>query len=190
MPRLSAKLLTAFLICILIAIAGMVGCGSKTISDEQEIQSAVIDALSGYKDFNSETLDEFAVEMDLDKLDQFGLTGQTFLKKYFEGFDYSISDININNNQASVSVTVACKDFTEIENAISQNVSKLVEQAQAGKLTSSTMKQSYGDLILDSIDKTNLKNYSLTLTYSKDDAGIWVPVDNIGIVLAGALLGN
>lgn len=184
------KIATLALICLLALPVFLTGCRVESADDTQIIKTAVEDALSGYKDFNSETLTEFATEMDLDKLDQFGITGQDFLKKYFNGFDFNIEGIDIKDTQATVTANVACRDFASIEDSIASANSDLTTRAQAGKLTASAMKEAYGDVILDAIEQAPLKTFTLSLTYSKIDDSIWILEDNIGIALAGALLGD
>jgi hypothetical protein len=90
-------------LCLALATLGLAGCGN---SPEQLIK----DALSQSLDLNNE-MNSTSIADATKQLTDNGLDGEAIVAAWFEGYGYEIGTVTINENTATASVTVTCKQL-------------------------------------------------------------------------------
>lgn len=149
----------------------LTGCGGPSIEDLiREDLSAQLERLKNdprevVGAMPSDTQSIFA---------QLGLDPDAYLDALFDGFDYSIDEIDVQDNTATAKVSVTVKSMDEIN--------KDFETAYAEKLNSvdptsiededDVFKLS-GQVLLDATAASRPKESTYEFTYSKNESGSW-----------------
>jgi hypothetical protein len=153
-------------------------------TNEDVIKEAVTLSLNGYKNLNDNTLKNFSSEMDLPQIEQFDVQVDDFLKSYFKGFDYTIDQLEITSESASINLTITCKSFSDFESLLKNYAEGI------GDLDSEEMKSEYGKYIIKAADTATLTNFNISMNYYKNNEDIWTNSENLDILLANAILNS
>ncbi len=156
-----------------------IGCLSLAACQSQDPVEAVRDTVetqfNKVKDLDEETLQQYTTESDdnesEDFFKQYGISYEDFLKAYFDGFDYSIDDITMNDddNEAIVTITLTIKSYNEVMTDVMQSA---LSTAFDLTLSEDERNQALGDGLMEAADKVSpseLKPIELTYTLNDDD---------------------
>lgn len=192
-PRAPWRAFAAAVLCAILALGaiGLVGCGAPT--PEDAIRASLSQALDGIKNRDEASLEELAVDMDVDRLSEYGIDEMEFMRAYFDGFDYSIDDIVVDEATATATVTLQCRSFSQYRDALAAGAQELVgDRSKLASLSNDEVNAAYGALIIDRIGGIeNAPTAPFSITYELDDSSsTWEPANAVGHEVASAVLTN
>ena len=126
----------------------LAGCGN---SDEKVIRNAMNEQLEAFKNPNSsQWQNDFKNE--LNELSNMGVDAQQLVAAWVEGFDYTVGDIKINGNNATVSITIKCK---QLNPAVDSAVALLENDPALATMTEAQIIKKYGEALISELKKTS-----------------------------------
>lgn len=159
-----------------IAIAGC----AKT--SEDVLRETVSNEFDAYKNLENATLEKIADTAEKEGLSDLGISGVDFASAVLNGFDYSIDNIEINGEAATVSVTIASKSSSDFEKKLSERVQSFVESDGAQSMSADEKNTEIGSITMQVFEETEIINESANLEFQLQDK-TWVST-NASEVLA------
>lgn len=104
------KRVAAFVVAVVCVLALGAGAGCSAQSEDAAVEAALVAELEVIKGLD-EAFVEAAAQMLAPDLDAYGLDAKEFVGAYLEGFDYEISDIFVEGDSATATVTMTCKSI-------------------------------------------------------------------------------
>ena len=172
------RILTVLSLAMALVVAlFVVGCGGP--DPEEVIREDVTSRLDLLKDTDSDEYKELVDMMDssLAGADQYGIEADEVVASLFDGYDYEITEVEVDEDTATVEVAVTCKSLGDIEDAMYDGIDQLYEEAAANPEKFATMSEDEineyaGQFIMDIFNETEARETDLTLTYTETD-GEW-----------------
>lgn len=172
----------------LVLAAGLVACGGK--SNEEVIREGVTQEFESIKNLDDATLDEilggFTESADLS---EYGIDNAEFCKSWLSGFDYTVDDVVVDGDNATVTVSVTIKS---LEEALTNWQSKMEELAGSEEYASMTTEDLYaaiGTSLMESLDTASMSNETVELPYTLN-GNTWEPGAGFDAALAQAFTGG
>ena len=168
--------IAATLACALAFVLALVGCSSGP-TDADVIRQGIDEELSSIKSGDDELVSAVAEGAGED-LDQLGIDSAQFLSAYLDGFDYSIGDINVDGNTATVHLSVTCRSMNGI---VSDFESKFTEAlTEADDVTDEdALYKLAGEVLMQCVADAPLKTSECDVTCEKDSDGSWSYADGV-----------
>lgn len=186
---------TVVLLAMLVLMLGTTGCGNNR--DEEVIRASATALLNTYKQPTRESLPELVgsdARRTFDQMELYGVDGYAIAERYFQNFDYTIDDISISGDTATVSLTLRNID---VSHAIEDTVSKystdkgkeIMEQLYEQGGDSAVYRAVSADLIdhLDATTEVVENKTALTLTKTN---GSWAIDERCIPNVVGAIYGS
>lgn len=168
----------------------LAGCGGA--SPEELIRKDVTTFFDTLAHQEGEYYDEFAESFSASAgMDEIGIDDEEFLNAYLDGFAYTIDDVTVDGDTATVDVTLNCK---KLENTLAIVETKATElysdPTQLEGKTDDEIDAMIGEMIMAAVGETELSETSFSVTYTKTDEG-W-GIDQTGAVqgIQDAMVGN
>ncbi len=179
------------IVLALVSFVLMISCFTACAkSDVEIIRDSIAEKLDGIKSLDSDFVEEFSADMDIDTLASYGVDGIEFMKAYFNGFDYSIDNIEIDGDDAIAVVTIKCKSFSEYQDTLSDAVTNLYSNDEIWSMTEDELSAYLGALIMDCIDSVKVTSAKpFTIDYTKDN-NVWVSSEDSMNSIIEVLLSN
>lgn len=190
MKRTFFQRIAALVLGFALAVSmGLTGCAGP--SPEDVIESSLTAELDQVKTLDKEFVSTIASYMDVDRFKDYGVDGTAFITTYFDGFDYSIDAITVNDDTARAIVTLTCTSYSDFRSrlnsassAMAQNASEYVDMSRED------LSKVYGELLMDTLDDVTLaQTKPMTLTF-KRDGDTWKMQENLESEIASFLLTN
>lgn len=187
--KIGYRILAAVML-VALSVGLLVGCGEK-VSDEEVIKEGITEELESIKSLDDEVLDELSVESMAAELEPLGIDGKEFMKAYLEGFDYTIGDINVEDDTATVEITLKCKSFNDYNTALQNAANELTGDVEAlASMSEDELNKKLGEVIMQTIGEIEVKETDpITLTYKLDD-NTWTPEEDAETLISNAMLSN
>lgn len=154
--------------------------GACQQNDEKVIREGATQVLEAFKNPTKENLSPYLEDMDdetTEMLDSYGIDIYEFLGHAFKHFDYSIGEIKVNGDKATVDITAKNANLDSAIEVASQKFEEEVTQDEIISLYSDGGEKAvmqkfftYAYQALD--DSTDIKETSATLDFTKTD-GEW-----------------
>lgn len=148
-------------------MGSLVGCGGA--NSEDLIRNAVTEEFESLKNLDDAAMSELmegASMGDTTALEQYGIDQEEYLRSYLEGFDYRIDDVTVDGDTAKVMVVLTCKSASDIQQAITDSASKMVEDASIVDLDESALNSKIGEIFMEAIASVQpTETESIELTY-------------------------
>lgn len=160
-------------------------------SSEEIIREGVASQFEALKDPNSEGYHEMVEEFEKSaNPDQFGITGEEFFGSMFDGFDYDITAVEVDeaNDEAVCYVTMTCKSFADIMPRLEQRAAELATDPSIYTMDTDDLYDLLGDELIQAVDETDPRDVDLELEFERDDEGVWSEADSLEDELTSALL--
>lgn len=177
---------------------GMTACGNSKSADEKLIKDAIDSELAGIKNMDADALSTLASSAanggDLSTL---GVTSEQFIKAWFDGFDYKVNSVTVNDKTATASVSLTIKDFAATMKDFSDSLDALLEDSSfvdsiknlsESKMMDALSKKS-GEILMSSFAKAPMKTVSVELPYTLKGK-TWEPNEELQDIVAKAILGD
>lgn len=183
------RLVAVMLCCMLAVTMGLTGCSGA--SAEDAIESSLTAELDQVKSLDKNFISTIASYMDVDRFRDYGVDGTEFVTAYFDGFDYSIDTIAVDDDTARAIVTLTCTSYSDFHSrlntassAMAQNASEYVDMSRED------LARVYGTLLMDTLDDVKLaQTKPMTLTFKRKD-NTWEMQENLESEIASFLLTN
>lgn len=184
--RLIKGALTA--LCTLILCMPLGACAHQT--DEEAIKSSIEKRLDGYKSSDSTETSNFAARMDIGSLAQYGVSMDSFMQAYLDGFDYTIEEVKVDDDVAQATVVMRCKSFSGYEGALEEAVEQMKSDRSIATMSTDELDEAFGAVILDSLEGVEVRETEpMVITFHKTD-NVWVPTSDASDDIAAALMSN
>ena len=190
--RTLTKKLTTIFISIMLAAMGLVFLGGCAASPAQEIRDDINYQLGGLKNHDQAAINDLLSNImsgQIDTLRDLSVNLDEYVDSYLDGFDYTIGDINVQGNQATVQLTIRYKDPAQVSEAIQKSVTNYLGDGSVFNLFGGNADETQaesstlGNLVMEavqSVQNTDVKN--LTIQFENKD-GRWVPTENLDALL-------
>lgn len=172
---------------LVLSAGALAGCGKSadaTIKDDMTRQLDGVKKMDG--DFANSLVSAFSTE----SFEVYGIDPAAFVQSYFQGFDYSIGEIKVDGDTATVELTLTCKSYSAIKVAIGEATAELNGSDEFASLPHDEQYERIGQIVMEALDSaTPLETKPITVRYTKKDDS-WLPTDNTAQAIAKALRGN
>jgi hypothetical protein len=159
------------------------GCAQN---DEQKIETLLSQDLNGYKEQDSEALDDLVTLLNAESFETYGIDSYIFVQDYLEGFDYSIDSIEVSDDTAKVQVTLTNKSMADYNEKLEAASADLNQEESSQE----EINEQIGQMVLESMSEAEVvEKEPVTLTYTKTEDG-WQADEQNSEILAAALNSN
>lgn len=163
------------------SLSALVACGQD---NEKLIRDGVTEELEGVKALNDETMSALTDSSGVAQMAEYGISAEDFLRSYLSGFDYSLGDVVVDGDKATVEVTLTCKDFAEYQTKLEEAAAAL---AADGSVDMSNVNEKIGEIVMGTLDQVQASQTDpITLEYELVD-NTWTPTDESMQAVATAM---
>lgn len=162
----------------------LTSCGP---SAEDAIRQGITEELDSIKNLDEARMDEFATAAGADQLSVYGMDPQAFVTAYLAGFDYTIDDIVVNDNNAMATVTITCKKLSDFQTQLNAAAAELVNDEEVQALQGDELNSKIGATVMEvveGLEATASDPINLELAL-KDNT--WTPTADANIALSNAM---
>lgn len=187
------KMRTKFLAAIL--AAGMLAAGlalaacSGGPSVEEQIKQDLASQLDSIKDLEGqEGINELIAEVEAQAdLSEYGVSSGDYVTSVFDGFDYAIGTVTVNEEDAVANVTLTCKSFNDATVVAEELTQEFVDTVDVTTLTDEDLNKKIGEILIQSIEQTQPKQTEVQIRYVLKDGAWTLDEDSITNALNEAL---
>ncbi len=176
--------------CLVLAVASVIvlslgvlgACSSSSSNDEEEIDESLAESLDSIKNLDGSVVEDIESYVGADALDAYGIDVEEFARTYFDGFDYSVDSIDVDGDNADVTLTISCKSMSLFEDDLTEELNNLdaefaterEKQGLSGEdYDQEEFDQYVGSHILDVLEDVNVvETNPLSIEMTKTD-GTW-----------------
>lgn len=138
------------------------GCGSDPT---QAIRESLTQQFDAYKNMDDAALSEIAELSEREGLEQLGIDNQEFAVAVLDGFDYSIDDITVDGNNATATVTIVSKSYTDFANKVRDIVDEISDDSSLSSLSQEEIANLLGERVMDAFDNVQINTEVATIEY-------------------------
>ena len=160
----------------LLALTLCAACGCQP-SREDVIRDTVEEKFNAYKSLDDAVLSEIASKAEQDGLSDLGISGQDYASAVLNGFDYSIDDITVNDQAATVSMTIVSKSKTDFYNKLNEAVSAFVQNPDTDGMSEEDKNAQVGTIAMQAFDQTETVSENVELQFQLQ-GNTWVSVNS------------
>lgn len=184
------KMLMALVMSAVVALSAgmMVGCGG---GDEELIRDALTQELESIKNQDAEFISEMSSSINAADFAEMGIAPEDFVSSYLTGFDYSIGDVVVDGDTATVQVTLSCKSYASLMQAVNGLASDSEVMDTISNMSSEAEALVYlGGKVMELLDGTEVVECPpVTVEYNLID-GEWTPTTASEEAITAAMLSN
>lgn len=165
---------------------GLTACGKTS---EEIIREGLAEKFDALKHLDEETFENVLGDYEgSEYFEVLGIDYATFCATWFEGFDYEIGDVVIDNDKATADVTVSIKSLSEASKAYENEIEKMVESGKYGDLTEDELYKKFGAAFLDCVKDAKITSTTVKIPYVLNN-GKWEPGEGFSEALNEAFVG-
>ncbi len=167
------KLRTWIAICALAMATclGLTACSSGP-SAEEVIAEGITTTLDQVKTLDDDTLDEIvaAGKDDLADLNAVGIDARELFKTAFDGFDYKIESVTVDDDLAKADLTITAKSFIDAQAKAEEITLKWLDEADTSiiNMNEDQINAKVGELAMRAISETEPKTSTVRATFTKN----------------------
>lgn len=183
MKKFTRVALCALAVCAMATGLLLAGCAQSEPA-EDVIRSGITGTLDQVKNLDDATIEAAVQENEdsLSYLSDYGVDAKDYIKGIFNGFDYSIGDINVDESAgtATAEVTITAKTVSGATNKAYELAQAWVEDVNSStaNMTEEEVNAKIGELVMQAIDETEAGDKTVTLHFTKSD-NTWSPDSDI-----------
>ena len=169
------------------SLGAMTGCADNS---EEVIRESLTEEIGQLKDPDAATLGELSSSLPTSSLLQLGLSPNDLIKGILDGFDGTVDSVTVNGNEAEAVVTLSSKNFSEVQSALENLQSDMVDNAEelAG-MSQDEIKQWAGQMIMTTIEEAPVETHEpVTIKYVRN-GNTWEPAEGADSEMYSALFG-
>lgn len=183
------KLAASFLAAALLALGAvaLVGCGPN---DEEVIREGVSAELDKLKNLDDETLDLLASEAGADDLATYGIDAKAFVSSYLAGFDYRIENVSVDGENATATVVLTCKSFSQYTDSLQEAVTTLAADESIRSMSEDEQNAKFGETIMSSLNGLSaVETGPIDLAFARE-GNTWNATQEAEQAITSALFNN
>lgn len=125
------------------------------------------------------------------ELQTFGITAEDFTKALLGGFNYEITDVDVDEDSdtAVAHVTLTCKSVSDFNEALTAAAEELMADESNATLTEEELYTKVGEVVIQTLDGLKTKETTLDLQINRDEDGVWTEDESVATEVANAILG-
>lgn len=150
----------------------LTGCGEDPA---QVIRESLTERFDSYKNADDEALSAIAALAENEGLDELGIDDQEFAVAVLDGFDYSIDDITIDGNNATATVTIVSKSYSDFEEKVKAIVSEMSSDSEIASKDEQEISTMLGERVMQAFDDVQINTEVVVLEYVLN-GNEWQPV--------------
>ena len=185
----SVRIVLSGALLILMACAALFAsaCGPN---HEQAIRDALTDELDTIKNMDESFVSKLASDSSMTELEDFGIDPTEFVTAYLSGFDYRIDDVAVDGSNATATVVLTTKSFSEFSDSLNTALEGLLNDEATYSLSEEDLYAKVGQTVMDSINGLSVhENDPIQITYELID-NTWTPSAESQTLIENALLSN
>lgn len=170
------KLKLAPIVAVLAALViALVGCSSGP-SDADVIRQGIDEEFASIKSGDDELLS--AVEEGAgEDMQTLGIDAKEFMAAYLDGFDYTIGDIKVDGDAATVHISVTCRSMSDITGAFETAFTDALADVDA--TDEDALYKLAGQVLMQCTKDAELKTSEFDVDCEKDSDGTWSYSDGV-----------
>lgn len=169
------------------SLGAMAGCADNS---EQVIRDSLTQEFEQLKNPDEALLSEMSSSIPEASLSQLGLSVDDVMRSMLTGFEGTVDSVTVNGNTADAVVTVSSKDFTQIEEAMTNLQSDMMDNVdQFADMSTDEIYAWAGQKIMEAIESAPVETHEpITLQYERE-GNTWEPTAGAKSELYSALFG-
>lgn len=169
------------------SLGAMAGCADNS---EQVIRDSLTQEFEQLKNPDEALLSEMSSSIPEASLSQLGLSVDDVMRSMLTGFEGTVDSVTVNGNTADAVVTVSSKDFTQIEEAMTNLQSDMMDNVdQFADMRTDEIYAWAGQKIMEAIERAPVETHEpITLQYERE-GNTWEPTAGAKSELYSALFG-
>lgn len=163
----------------------LAGCAENS---EEAVRNAVTSELDEVKNFDQEAIEEIASgSTEFAALSAYGITATDAYEAIFSDFDYTIEDVKIDGDKATVGIKFTTKDLAKFQSALVTAAQQADADGALEGLSQTEMNEAIGQIVLNTIKELPVtETQVIDFDVVKKD-GKWQMAADSGEVLQEAL---
>lgn len=124
-------------------------------------------------------------------LSQFGIDAEEFVNVLFDGFDYEITSVDVDeeDDTAVAHVTLTSKSMKDVMTALQQAADDFMgDPNNYAGLSEDELYKKVGELMMDAIRGVETQNVDVDLECERDEDGNWTEADSVADEITNALM--
>lgn len=188
-PLAKAALLALAAALAATMLMGLTACGGE--SAEDVIRKGVTEELESIKNLDQAALDEIMAGTGTASagLEEYGVDMEEFCRTWLDGFDYSVDDVTVDGDKATVKVTITCKSLMEGVNIFMEKVTALTEDPDAMSQSMDELNKQMGPMLMEAIGEAPAETNTVDLPYVLN-GNTWEPGTGFDAALSEAFAGG
>lgn len=169
MKTRSVGVLSILALCsVCVSMLMLVGCGP---SDEQRVTDIVTQELDAVKSCDGQLVDSLLPEDARAVLTNVGIDSGQFIQSALQGFEYSIGDVSVDKDTATVNVSVTCKTIGGVAATLRDDAKQDAEGNWGGAyLSDDEATQQVADDLMSALDRAQpVVHDNVSILFSKSD---------------------
>ena len=190
LKNLLKKRVSLVLACVMVAAlcVGMTGCSGE--SDEDVIREGVTAEFESIKNLEQEVLDDLVTSVEASgDMSMLGVDNEEFCRGLLEGFDYSVDEVVVDGDTATVKATMTCKNVSAILTSWTEDVTVFAADPAVLEMTEDELYTEMGTMLMTTIGEAELISTQVELPYEKID-NTWQGTAEAETAITNAMLGQ
>lgn len=187
------KKLTTLALVLIAALSMFALCACNNgPSSEEVIREGLSEELDTIVNKKGDDWDEMISDIeDEADLSQFGIDAEEFVNVLFDGFDYEITSVDVDEegDTAVAHVTLTAKSLKDVKAALEQAADDFTSDPNnyAG-LSKDDIYKKVGELMMDAIRGVESREIDVDLECERDEDGNWSEADSVEDEITNALM--
>ncbi len=184
--------ITALAMCLVLALClvALPGCntGETTADVISTGLSSEIDQIVNQQGDNWDALVAYIQENEGEELQRFGVSAEDFASALFDGFEYEITDVDVDedNDTAEAHVELSCKSMIDFNEALTATAGQITNENSS--ISEDELCAKLGEVMVSTLNGLKLKETTLDITVNRDEDGVWDEAESVSTVIANAIL--
>ena len=170
------KAITATLTAAMLAFTLCFATGCQP-SSEDVIRDTVTEKFDAYKNLEDAVLSQIADKAEQDGMSELGISGQEYASAVLDGFDYSINSITVNEQAATVSMTIVSKSKTDFYDKLNAAVTTFVSSPESESMSADKKDAQIGKIAMQAFEDTETVSEDIELLFQLQ-GNTWVSVNS------------
>lgn len=170
---------------IALSLCGLVGCADNS---KQVITDSLTEEIESLKNPDAEMIAEMSSEVPANTFEQLGLNSDDVVRALFEGFDGTVDSVEVNGKNAEAVVTLSSKDFSQIEDVMTEVTDELSNNVeQFSGMSQSEIMAWVGQQLMEKINAMPVVTHDpITIEYVLN-GNTWEPTEDAETAVFKAL---
>lgn len=187
------KKLTTLALILIAALSMLALCACNSgPSSEGVIREGLSEEFDMIVNKKGDDWDEMISDIEEEAdLSMFGIDAEEFVNVLFDGFDYEITSVDVDeeDNTAVAHVTLTSKSMKDVMDALEEAANDFMnDPANYEGLSEDDLYKKVGELMMEAIRGVETREIDVDLECERDEDGNWTEADSVADEISNALL--